>query len=65
MNRDQEQEIRVFIEALKVPVSERAAVLDKACGGDENLRRKVEALLRAHERLGNFMQEPPTGMNHE
>ena len=25
---------------------------------DEDLRRKVEALLKAHDRLGNFLEEP-------
>ena len=33
----------VFTEALNVPVQERAAFLERACAGDENLRRKVEA----------------------
>ena len=27
--------------------------------GDDEWRRRVEALLRAHERLGNFMETPP------
>jgi tetratricopeptide (TPR) repeat protein/tRNA A-37 threonylcarbamoyl transferase component Bud32 len=32
----------------------RAAYLDQACGGDAGLRREVEALLEAHDRLGSF-----------
>ena len=61
MKGDPSREVVVFTEALKVPVQERAAFLDRVCAGDENLRRKVEALLRAHDRVGNFLEEPPTG----
>ena len=58
MNNDADREVAVFTEALKVAVQDRAAFLDNACGGDEDLRRKVEALLRAHDRIGNFLEEP-------
>jgi hypothetical protein len=34
-------------EALKVPLRERDALLQRLCGGDENLHRRVEALLSA------------------
>jgi hypothetical protein len=36
-------------------------LLERLCDGDEDLRRKVEKLLRAHDRLGNFMKKRPTG----
>jgi hypothetical protein len=65
MNDDAGREVGVFTEAIKVGRSERTAFLDKACGNDENLRRKVEALLNAHDRLGNFLEEPPTGTGLE
>ena len=58
MKGDPGREAVVFTEALKVPVQERAAFLDRVCVGDGNLRHKVEALLRAHERLGDFLEEP-------
>ena len=61
MNNDGGREVRVFTEAIKVSRRQRAALLDQACGGDEELRRKVELLLRAHDRVGNFLEEPPTG----
>ena len=61
MKGDPDRELVVFTEALKVPVQERAAFLQDVCAGDENLRHKVEALLSAHERLGSFLEEPPTG----
>ena len=59
MRGEPEREVAVFIEALKVPVQERSAFLERTCAGDENLRLKVEALLRAHDRIGSFLEEPP------
>src|SRR5262245_21764135 len=42
-------EATIFIAALEQPTeAERAAFLAEACAGDERLRRRVEALLRAH-----------------
>ena len=58
MNSDSNREVAIFTEALGVSRQERDAFLAKACGDDENLHRKVEALLRAHDRLGNFLEEP-------
>jgi hypothetical protein len=65
MKGDPERELMVFTEALKVPIQERAAFLERVCANDRNLRRTVEALLRAHDRLGNFLEEPPTGASVE
>lgn len=61
MKSDSDREVTIFTEAIKVSLQERAAFLAKACGDDENLRRKVEALLDAHDRLGNFLEEPRMG----
>ena len=36
---------RIFEEALEIAPDERAAFLDRSCGGDVELRREVEALL--------------------
>jgi len=60
MNDDAGREVVVFTEAIKVPLRDRAAFLEKACRGDDPLRRKVEALLKAHDRIGNFLEEPPS-----
>jgi len=59
MSADSSQDEPIFTEALKHPVAERGAFLDRACAGDAELRRKVEALLRAYERLGDFLETPP------
>lgn len=61
MNDDASQEIAVFTEAINIRPQDRAVYLDIACAGDVNLRRKVEALLKAHDRAGNFLEEPPIG----
>ena len=65
MNDDALREMDVFTEAIKVPLKDRATFLDIACHDDEHLRRKVEALLSAHDRMGDFLEEPPTGASSE
>src|SRR6478736_2518827 len=53
----------LFLEALQRSLPEaQAAYLDAACGMDTALRRRVEALLRAAESAGDFLEEPPTGL---
>ena len=53
----------VFAEALQRATPEaRTAYLDGACGTDVPLRRRVEALLRAAESAGDFLEQPPTGL---
>jgi hypothetical protein len=59
MNANPDREVAVFTQALKVAPQSRHAFLDNACGGEEELRGKVEALLKAHDRLGSFLEEPP------
>jgi len=49
---------KLYHEALDRPALERAAFLDQACGGDRDLRRRVDALLRAHEQAGEFLGAP-------
>jgi hypothetical protein len=67
MSDDLGRDVVIFTEALRLPAKERAAFLNRACADDENLRRKVEALLRAHERVGDFLETPPieTGTDDE
>src|SRR3954469_26018502 len=53
-------EASMFLEALKKPgPDERAAFLDRACGGNDELRRSVELLLRAHDKAGGFLADSP------
>jgi serine/threonine protein kinase/WD40 repeat protein len=48
----------LFAVAVAKPAEERAAYLDEACGGDAELRRRVEALLQAHDDAGSFLEKP-------
>jgi len=59
MSENSRRVIAIFTEALQRPMAEREAFLDQACAGNNELRGEVEALLHAHEHLGNFMKIPP------
>jgi serine/threonine protein kinase/tetratricopeptide (TPR) repeat protein len=51
----------IFTEALKCQsVAERAAYLCEACGGDAEVRVRLEALLRAHDQAGGFLTAQDT-----
>src|SRR5216684_5178064 len=54
------RDIEVFTEAVQLPIEERVAFLDRACAEDEDLRRKLEALLKSNDRAGDFLEQPPT-----
>ena len=46
----------IFIGALdREPGADRAAYLDAACAGDQEMRRRVDALLRAHEQASDVL----------
>ncbi|MFY9573659.1 MAG: protein kinase [Blastocatellia bacterium] len=46
--------------ALECPATERASFLDRACSGDEELRRELESLLISDAQTGAFIESPPT-----
>jgi serine/threonine protein kinase len=48
----------IFATALEKPAEARAAYLAEACGNDEALRKRLEKLLAASEKVGNFMANP-------
>ncbi len=52
--------LEVFTEAVQLPVEDRVAFLDRVCAGEDELRGKVEALLRSNDRAGDFLEQPPT-----
>jgi len=39
----------------------RAAILECECMGDPELRKRVEALLKAHDRFNDFVNQPLDG----
>jgi serine/threonine protein kinase/WD40 repeat protein len=47
-----------FNAAVDLPPAERAGFLERACRGDESLRREVESLLAAHVRDESFLAIP-------
>jgi serine/threonine protein kinase len=61
-----EQAKSIFLDALEVASApERAAYLDRRCGADTQLRAEVETLLRHHERLGDYLEQPACGPGPE
>lgn len=50
---------RIFGEALELRPEERSAFLDRACAGQPELRKAVEALLNENDGLAGFLSESP------
>lgn len=53
-----EQVSEIYFSALKLESGDRAIYLEKACAGDDVLRREVESLLSAEIQAGDFITEP-------
>ena len=59
-NEDVKKEETIYSAALKISsLEERTTYLKKACGEDKELLERVQALLRAHEQAGDFLEVPP------
>src|SRR5438046_822956 len=52
----------IFYAALEQDPADVARFLETACGGDELLRRKVEALLASRQRVGTFIEDSAVGI---
>jgi eukaryotic-like serine/threonine-protein kinase len=49
----------IFCTAIEIAAAdERAKYMDQACGGDDELRARVEVLVAAHFQAGSFMESP-------
>jgi serine/threonine protein kinase len=48
----------VYLTALELGPRERAAFLDEACRGDDELRAEVESLLASDQKAGDFISSP-------
>src|SRR5205823_5493489 len=48
----------IFHAAVALPSNERAAYLERTCGGNNSLRHAVESLIKSHEETGNFVDVP-------
>src|SRR5262245_43700245 len=64
MHRPADHEATLFALALEKPAEQRAAFLDAICDGNADLRRRLKALLAAHDQpdawldTGNTPAEP-------
>ncbi|MFN0086357.1 MAG: protein kinase domain-containing protein [Blastocatellia bacterium] len=52
----------LYHSASDAPRADRAAFLDQACQGDDELRREVVSLLEAHDRAESFIEAPPNDL---
>src|SRR3569832_2071270 len=59
MSDSPNRDMQVFEEAVRLPVEQRSGHLDRACAGDNGLRHLVESLLKAHDRVGDFLEQTP------
>ena len=64
MSSEHKDEEAIFKAALKLrsPL-ERTNYLKKACEGDAKLLARVEAMLRAHDETGSFLESPPVDLD--
>jgi hypothetical protein len=53
---------QIFLAAVEQQPEQVSAFLETACGGDEVLRRKVEALLASRERAADFIETSAVGL---
>ena len=58
MNHSPDREVAIFNAILQLPASQRATYLAQACAGDGTLHLKIEALLKTHEEVGSFLEDP-------
>jgi serine/threonine protein kinase/tetratricopeptide (TPR) repeat protein len=64
MPADEHKAKALFLAAIeKATAAERAAFLDGACAGEPELRRRVEALLQAHEEPDRLLGAPGSAAN--
>lgn len=59
MERPEHPAEQLFGEALELDGEQQRAFLDRACNGQPELRRQVEALLEENQRLQGFLGESP------
>src|ERR1039457_6187715 len=58
MNNASDREVAVFNAVLQLALEARAAYLDQACAGDHAVRLRLEALLKVHDDVSTFLENP-------
>ena len=48
----------IFSAALQLPLAERTAFVDEACGSEPGLSQRLKNLLEGFEQAGGFLEEP-------
>src|SRR5437764_4374045 len=48
----------IYHAAIARPPEERASFIGQECNGDESLRKQVEAMVKSHDRSGDFIESP-------
>ena len=62
MSEFQKSADAIFEAAIELPKEQRGVFVEKACAGDVPLCERLEALLRAHESAGTFMEGVPPAL---
>ena len=60
MTGDRKRDVELFTEAIQLSDEERIGFLDRLGAEDEELRWRIEKLLRSNDRAGDFLETPPT-----
>ena len=59
MSPDRWQQVKeIFRSALEVPPNDLSGFLAVACGDDQELKREIVSLIKAHQRDGSFIDSP-------
>src|SRR5580765_7795453 len=61
MTGSRQRDIEIFAQAVQLAREERSAFLHRVCADDAERRQRIEALLSSSDRVGDFLEEPPTG----
>jgi tetratricopeptide (TPR) repeat protein len=63
VNGSEKNEMDLFTEAMQLPAEQRPDFLRAVCGGNAELRANVEALLKAQQESGEFLEQGPEEIN--
>ncbi|MFN3153218.1 hypothetical protein [Bremerella sp.] len=63
MQNNSSQVESLFAAAAELSGESRKAFLDRECAGQESLRRQLDGLLRAHDRVDHPLDRPVAGHN--
>ena len=65
MAERQNNESQIFHDATELSPDEREDFLEKACGDDSDLKKRIQALLRAHDDPDSYLRNPAEELNEQ